>query len=363
MSRVVFLHVGAPKTGTTYLQDRLALNKSLLTRHGVQYPLSLHASQFRPALDLLDMPWGGLQENVGGEWDALVGRVRRMSGSVVISHEILAAAKPLQVERAMAGLDGAEVHLVYSQRDLARQVPAEWQEGVKHQRKISFAGFLKQVQTSRRTKPTQWFWRVQSLPDVLTRWGRELPPERIHLVTVPQAGAPRDLLFHRYCEALRLDPAWLPEDSERENVSIGTAEATLVRKLNRRLRAAGLPSDEYRRLVRELVVHQTFAQRPVMTKVTLPPTAFDWADEVADEWVQWVRDSGIDVVGDVADLRPARPDPDAVWSNPDRPRRPQMVDAAVDAIVALALEAAKRPDPHEQLTARLGRAARRLRRR
>jgi len=48
MSRVVYLHVGAPKTGTTYLQDRLALNKAELARHGVHYPLQLHASQFRP---------------------------------------------------------------------------------------------------------------------------------------------------------------------------------------------------------------------------------------------------------------------------------------------------------------------------
>ena len=64
MSRVVYLHVGAPKTGTTYLQDRLALNKAELARHGVHYPLQLHASQFRPALDLLEMPWGGLHVDV-----------------------------------------------------------------------------------------------------------------------------------------------------------------------------------------------------------------------------------------------------------------------------------------------------------
>src|SRR5919112_5201189 len=163
MSRVVYLHVGAPKTGTTYLQDRLALNKASLARHSVHYPLLLHASQFRPALDVLQMPWGGLQEDVEGEWDALAARVRRLSGTVLISHEILAAAKPAQVRRVMAGLAGSEVHIVYSARDLARQIPAEWQEGVKHQRKIGFDAFLRQVQAGRRSKPTLWFWRVQSL--------------------------------------------------------------------------------------------------------------------------------------------------------------------------------------------------------
>ena len=362
MSRVVYLHVGAPKTGTTYLQDRLALNKASLARHDVHYPLALHASQFRPALDLLEMPWGGLQENVDGEWDGLINRVRRQQGKVIVSHEILAAAKPTQVRRAMAGLEGAEVHLVYSARDLARQIPAEWQEGIKHQRKQGFAGFLRRVQTSRRTKPNMWFWRVQSLPDVLTRWSKGLPPERVHLVTVPQAGAPREELWHRYCRAFDIDPAWAPEQSDRENVSIGAAESTLVRRLNRRLKQAGLPSEEYRRLIRELVVHQTLAQRPEMSKVTLPPAAFPWADDVAEEWIQWVVGSGIDVIGDVEDLRPVPPPAGQVWADPDRPRRPQMVDAALDAMVALAVEAAQRPDPNEQLTARLGRAARRLRR-
>jgi hypothetical protein len=363
MSRVVYLHVGAPKTGTTYLQDRLALNRSSLARHHIRYPLALHASQFRPALDLLEMPWGGLQVDVEGEWDALMARVRRLDGRVIISHEILAAATTPQVERAMAGLAGSEVHLVYSARDLARQIPAEWQEGVKHQRKIGFNAFVRQVRTAKRIQPGRWFWRVQSLPDVLSRWTSGLPPGRVHLVTVPPAGTPRDVLWNRYCQVFGIDPVWAPLESQRENVSIGAAETFLLRRLNLHLRRSGLSSEDYRRLIRELVVHQTMAKRPSMTKVTLPPRAFPWADEVAGEWIEWVQGSGIDVVGDLEDLRPLPPPPDQRWVDPDRPRRPEMVDAAVDAMVALALEAAKRPDPHEQLGARIGRAARRLRHR
>jgi hypothetical protein len=361
MRRVVYVHVGAPKTGTTYLQDRLSLNGPALERQGVHFPVVAHDGQFRPALDLLQMTWGGLQQDVDGEWDALMARVRRLSGTVVLSHEVLAAARPPQVERAMADLAGSEVHVVYSARDLARQIPAEWQEGIKHQRKVSFAGFLEQVRSAERTAPTLWFWRVQSLPDVLARWTRDLPPERVHLVTVPQAGAPRDLLWERYCRAFGIDPAWAPEESERVNVSIGAAETVLLRRLNRRLRRAGLSSEDYRHWIREVVVHRTLAQRPGMSRVTLPPTAFGWAAEVAEEWVEGVRGSGIDVVGDLADLRPVPPAEGTGWANPDRPRRADMLDAALDAIVALSLEGAARPEPSEQLTARLSRAAHRLR--
>jgi hypothetical protein len=362
MTRRVYLHVGAPKTGTTYLQDRLAANRTELARHDVHYPLGLQASHFKAALDLLDeVSWGGQREDARGEWDKLIDRVRRHDGTVIISHEILAGAKPEQVRKAMADLAGDEVHLVYSARDLARQIPAEWQEGIKHRRRRSFARFLTQVQSARRRNPSMWFWKAQGLPDVLARWGEGLPPERIHVVTVPQPGAPRDLLWERYCEAFGIDPAWAPATSDRENVSIGIAETALLRKLNRRFKRAGLKGDDYRRIVRQLMVHDTLAHREGMTRATLPPVAFPWAEEVADEWLEWIKGAGVHVVGDVEDLRPARPPEDAAWQNPDKPRRRDVVDAAVDALVAVTLEAANRPDPHDQLSARLGRAARRLR--
>ena len=361
MTRRVYLHVGAPKTGTTYLQDRLAANRTELARHDVHYPLGLQASHFRAALDLLDLSWGGQREAARGEWDRLVDRVKRHDGTVIVSHEILAGARPSQIRKAMAAFAGDEVHLVYSARDLARQIPAEWQEGVKHRRRRSFARFLTQVQAARRRKPSLWFWKAQGLPDVLTRWGEGLPPERIHVVTVPQSGAPRDLLWERYCTAFGIDPTWAPEESDRENVSIGTAEATLLRKLNRRLKRAGLEGEDYRRIVRQLMVHDTLAHREGMTKATLPPVAFPWATEIAEEWIEWIEGAGVDVVGDVDDLRPVPPPEDAEWANPDRPRRADMVDAALDALVAVTLEAAQRPDPHAQIGAKIGRAARRLR--
>ena len=40
MSRRVYLHIGAPKTGTTYLQDRLTLNAGTLRSHDVHLPTS-----------------------------------------------------------------------------------------------------------------------------------------------------------------------------------------------------------------------------------------------------------------------------------------------------------------------------------
>src|SRR5205085_1284273 len=142
------------------------------------------------------------------------------------------------------------------------------------------------------------------------------------------------------CRALTIDPSWAPEDAARSNPSLGIDETALLRELNRRLREAGLDSASYRHLVRHRVVHDTLAQRPKMRRVTLPPRLHAWADEIADEWVAWVEGSKVDVVGDLADLRPLPPgrgSRDAV----DRPKPRRLTDAALDALVAVVLEAAR----------------------
>jgi hypothetical protein len=356
---VVYLHVGAPKTGTTYLQDRLLANRHQLAEHGVGYPAGTAGDMFDAALDLIDRRWGGHRELVRGEWDHLAERVRRTPGTALISHEILAAARPDQVKRARRDLD-AEVHVVYSARDIARQVPAEWQESVKHRYRRSFSRFLRSVQAVERRDSPMWFWQVQELPDVLDRWTSDLPPEQVHLVTVPQSGAAPGRLWRRYCRAFGIDPRWAPDGgAARSNPSLGIDETALLRELNRRLKKAGLDSESYRTLVRHVVVHQTLAARKRMRHVALPPSAHAWADEVADEWIEYVGRAGIDVVGNLDDLRPVHPEGDD-WQDADRAKPRRMADAALDALVAVILEAAAHEDEAPQAT-RLSRAARKLR--
>ena len=152
MSRKVLLHVGTPKTGTSYLQDVLFRNREVLAAAGIAYPASRHDSHFLAALDLMQLPWGGLQAEAIGAWDDLAGQVREAfaagATTAIISHEILATASRAQIGRALSSLghgDGVEVHLVLSVRDLVRQIPAEWQENVKHRAQLSYGAFLDQI--------------------------------------------------------------------------------------------------------------------------------------------------------------------------------------------------------------------------
>jgi hypothetical protein len=366
VKRKVFLHVGAPKTGTTYLQDRLLRNRRSLSRHGISYPVGMHPDMFGAALDLIERGWGGQRDEVRGRWDELVKRVHRTRGDVIISHEILAAARPEQIARVMADLVDFEVHIIYTARDLGRQIPAEWQEQVKHQGRVPFKRYLRKVIEARQTGPTFWFWRVQSLPDVLTRWGSSLPPEQVHLITIPQPGAPRGELWERFCRVVGIDLAWAPADTNRANQSLGAAETTMVRLLNKRLRdraavEQGFNHDHYRDVVRGEIVHNVLAHREAKQPITLPPDVHAWAEETTEGWIEWVKGSQVHVEGDVDELRPRFAPPETPWLDPDNPSGRAVADATLDALVVALLEISRRPDPDATLRAQVGKTARRIR--
>ena len=264
MSRVVHLHIGAPKTGTTYLQDRLRLNTAALGRHGVTVPATRSGRSdmfhFRAALDLLDQDWGGrpgTPRAPGTRWsDASTAR----SGNVVISHEILAGAKPDKIAKALNDLAGNEVHIVYSARDLGRQLPAAWQESIKQGRKWPFKRFLDQARVAARRGSSSG---GIDLPDRPGRAGApSCRPSGVHVVTVPHDRGPNgDELWLRFCRAFRIDPAWAPLDSERDNRSLGIAETSLLRKLNRRLELGVWRDPVYDALIRELLAQEVLVAR------------------------------------------------------------------------------------------------------
>lgn len=358
------MHVGAPKTGTTYLQNRLTANLTGLAQHDVHYatrPLvTPHLFQFRAALDLLGRTdWRGPIARSDGAWDAMVRRIRRSSGTVIFSHEILADARPKQVARLWQDLDvggATELHIVYTARDLARQIPAAWQEGIKQGQRWTFESYLRRFQAEK-----LWFYRTFRFPRVLTVWGAGLPPEHVHLVTVPGVAAdvPPDELWRRFAAACGFDPAWAPEEGARANRSLGIAETQLIRRLNRRLGRSQQPGGRYDALIRVMLAEKVLVNRE-SDRVRIPPSLHPWVMEKTERWIEWAEQSGIDVIGDLDDLRPPAPEPGAVWHDPDQVRPRKQLQAALDALAAMTAEAARREAPEETLGARVKRAGARL---
>lgn len=339
MSRRVLLHVGTPKTGTSQLQDVLFRNRPQLELSGIRYPADRFDAHFLAALDLLQMPWGGLEREAVGRWDWLAQQVRDWHGTSIISHEILAAATREQAARALASLGDAEVHLVLSVRDLVRQIPAEWQENIKHRSTLTYDTFLDQIRDpARASRIGSWFWKVQELPEIIDRWGGDLPPERVHLVTVPPSGSPHDLLWQRFSRTFGLGEVALDLESQRANPSMGVPETALIRRLNLAVNDL-LPPPDYRPLVRELIVHQTLSRRSTSPRLSLAPEVEEWVKELEDRWPARLREGGYRVDGDLEELRGSRAAGE--YADPGKPDENAVTEAAIEALTAVLLDDAR----------------------
>ncbi len=357
MAKVVYLHIGAAKTGTSWLQRVLRQNRRRLREDGYLHP----ADNFQASQDLRGVNFQGYADpRVPGAWDRLVHEVGSWPDAVAISHENFAQADPEHVERAARELGAGELHVVYTARDLARQVPAMWQEGLKNRRRLSFADFVGDVQRSYALDPAERgaFWRSQDAAWVLGKWTRHVPPENIHVVTVPRSGAPSGLLWDRFAGCLGLDPAEYEFPPGRANTSVGAVEAALLRRLNGELHRREVPWNVYQHVVKGFLAHAVLAQRDDPRKISLPPEDHAWFTDRAREIADGLRTGGYDVVGDLEELVPAGAVADVPHA--DDVTTEEQLDAAVEAMSAMVVRIGEMRESRPKPKAR-ARAARRTR--
>lgn len=334
-----YLHIGAPKTGTTYLQAVLFRNRSRLRQQGVLYPGEHADAHFRATLDLRGLRFGGYDDpGVQGAWDRLVAEVRAFDGdTVIVSHELLAGASTELIDLALDHLDGIEVHVVLTARDLGRQVPAVWQEMVKNNQTLSYQRYLEQVTGARKGRGARIFWRQQDTAEILDRWSRRIPDDRVHLVTVPPPGADPLLLWQRLCSVVGLSPGHFDATAPRVNASLGLAEAELVRQVNEAL-SGRLDWPDYAPLVKGGLAQHLLAARSDSTRARVPDDLRGWFDGVATEMIDALAVRGYNVVGDLEELRPVHGDAGAAAA----PAVEEVSAAAAYALAELLVAEAER---------------------
>jgi hypothetical protein len=178
-----------------------------------------------------------------------------------------------------------------------------------------------------------WFWRVHDTMAILAAWSRLLPPEQVHVITVPPQGSGNDLLWERFAGLLGIDPARADTSRARPNASLGVPEIEFLRRLNIAL-SPEIPDWFYMWNVKESLAHQTLAARPRSGRLVLPPSREGWALDQAQALTAALKDSPYDVIGDLGELMPRQAGPGA---SPDEASPGDMLNAAVDATAAAVL--------------------------
>jgi glycosyltransferase involved in cell wall biosynthesis len=333
VAKRVFLHVGAPKSGTTFLQTVLWNNRALLEADNILLP-GRDLFDYNLAMTAIrnPEPRNKLQQRAKATWRRLRAEMDAWPGDAVVTNEWFVRADAEQAARGRHDLADTELHIVYTARAFVHQIPAAWQETLKLGRGWSMSDFISGLDDDQ----AQWSWWALDPALALERWAGDLPPDRIHVVTVPPKGSDPGLLWKRLCSVLGIDPQRYDATTAEANESLGAEAAGLLERMGPELRAAigadDAPWTEQYRWIRRYLGHELLVPlggSRIGADAEQAAALHDRSVAVANA----LGEAGYDIVGDLDDLRLA--DPPAGSRDPSTVTDSEMLDVAVPLVADL----------------------------
>lgn len=337
----IVLHIGTMKSGTSYIQAILRRNKRLLARDGIQVPRNMVPA----VVDVLGRRGVAKEAEIEGAWERFQNLVESWSGRLVIaSQEFMSGATAAEAATLVQTLPPGKVRVVITNRDLARVIPSHWQTVIKNGGTWPFPEYVRLL-LERDTgdgsehRYSRGFWRHHDLAAIVDNWASAVGLENVVLVTVPQSGAPSDLLWNRFAEAVGAEGSHYDIESDKKsNISLTYAETEMLREVNLRVRKPLTPL-EYRILVNKYLANRLLRQAPDAARdpdrPRLGAESHTRTQERADVMLEAVAASGVRVIGDLEDLRvrPFDGDPEAVDSTGPQNPIPETVPKALAKLV------------------------------
>ncbi|MGI8576684.1 MAG: hypothetical protein ACR2KG_01940 [Nocardioidaceae bacterium] len=357
MANRLYLHIGTPKSGTTYLQDVLATNKqALATEARLLFPGISWQDQVLAVRELREGKTAD-EPRVEGAWQRLVDEIDSWQGDAVVSMEWLGSARPEQVRRAIQSFPSTEVSAIITARSLARIVPAAWQECCQNQRTCTWEDFLTAIagEQGATAGAGRQFWRQQNLTRVLDTWLAVLPRSRVRVVTVPDSLGEPSLLWARFCEAIDLkEPDRYASTNAPANPSLGLQSSELMRRVNEVINASGIDPRVYERVFKRGLAKQTLSTRRTVERSPIIPVRYhSWLSERSRSMVSEIVRREVSVIGDLADLAVIR-DPAAAGA--DDSNNDVTAEEVLEVALAGFIELVRRQDDENyQLREELGR--------
>ncbi|MDQ3629134.1 MAG: hypothetical protein M3419_10060 [Actinomycetota bacterium] len=324
MAHPLYLHVGPPRTGTTSVQQLLWANRKNLRAEGICLPGRVRSLQFAAVTELVygaNVPAG--EQARDGSWAELTDEILAHDGPGVISHERLAASDEPTITRALDDFAGREVHVIYTIRDMIAITLSGYPGALKRGSALTIDEHVARAVSG---VPEERVWNTRA-GHALRRWGAVVPPERMHVVTVPSRTAPRTLLWERFCSVIGHDPSSGTMETTRTNESVGVVEADFLNRLNSLAGDDWTP--EHQQFVRHVLTPRLLSQREGQRKIQLRDRKARAAltrqtQALADE----ITERGFHVVGELSDLH-VEVDPPQLDPNHDRVTEEEFAELAM----------------------------------
>lgn len=307
MTRHLFLHIGASKTGTSSLQAGVASSREALEAVGVGVPFARRSVKVEKFLRPLG--WEsveGFPYPVDGEaLDGAVQRIRRTEGQrLLLTNEDLAELDEARIGE-LTGRIGQdrelECHVIITARDWAKQLPSEYQQQLKRRMTTDYETYLGQVR-DREGEDARQFHLRQDFARMARRWATVLPAERIHVIPVDSRD--RDAIFREFGAVVGYPHESVQRPTRMVNQSFGMVEAEVLRRFNVSLgKRLDDIRNEYNPGVRH-VLRKRVLSREGAVRLTLPPAHLEWVQEESRRQVRDLLELGVDVRGDLELLVP-----------------------------------------------------------
>lgn len=304
MSQRVVLHIGSPKSGTTYIQSNLWANRARLLDRGVLLP-GRRADHYSLAAFTRGEP------KTRGVRDRVLRQVRDWHGVAMITCEWFTMTSRENVALLVEDLAPAEVEVVFTTRPFTSSAPAAWQQTLRN----GLASALGEFINSMPTREDRWGWSTLDPAEVLPRWDEAVTPGRVHVVTMPPPGSARTLLWDRYMQACRLPADDFDMEGAVPNESISAESARLLQLIGRELRAA-VDADASGLQVQRRWLRQYFSQGLLQPHrghaILVSPPQVAQLQERARATVKFLESADYDIVGDLNELLAHHPKPNAL---------------------------------------------------
>lgn len=297
MTRRVILHVGAMKTGTSFIQSVLATHREALAEAGVGYP----AGSPQAVLDLLKLP--RLPQENRERWQALAATT---DGDLLVSMEFLSFAQDRHVAAALEPFAGDRIEVVVSVRDQLGAIPAQWQTYCRNLGTEGWPDYLRSIEPTflgrpRKTRAFKTFNRAQQIPTFVRRWEEAADVESVHVVTVPPSGSPPEVLWQRFVAAAGLPDIDVDLSIVESNPSLGYGSCDFLRRANTHLSV--VRPKLYRRGMRQLARGALVGRRGEESKPVLDRGGVKLGLAINSEVRSFLEERDYPVFGDLADIR------------------------------------------------------------
>jgi hypothetical protein len=294
------IHIGAPKCGSTALQEAFHANRVALRAEGVHYiGQQVHwINAAKAAVGVADRITREVPNR--SEWQKLLAEVARVSdGTALISSEWFAGAPDERVRAITADLDPSRLQAVLVIRPLTSTLPSAWQQSLKLGQREGFTQWLEAILRHPDEPRGQRVWGKHRYDQIVQRWGAALGADRLTVIVADENDPA--FIFTAFGELLGLSKRALAASTKRTNPSLSAFEADTLAELNRLYFENGGTLTQYRgEVLRTFDGYVNSVRRGTVEKSAIPAQHLEEVRQLNREIAAGIQASGCRVIGDLS---------------------------------------------------------------